>query len=137
MSSITIPRKIIVKSIVTEGFKKNFKAQLENLKNEFSANVEKIKTEESRMLINIGASINQAELNQARAKLAQDRQQQEAGILEVDAKLKEIESLKDGTIYPYTQLDSFVDIQEGDNLLEKVNPGEITVRDGIVISIKE
>ena len=137
MGSITIPRKIIVKSIVTEGFKKNFKAQLENLKNEFSSNVEKIKTEESRMLINIGASINQAELNQTRAKLAQDRQQQEAGILEVNAKLKEIESLKDGTIYPYTQLDSFVDIQEGDNLLEKVNPGEITVRDGIVISIKE
>ena len=137
MGSITIPRKIIVKSIVTEGFKKNFKAQLENLKNEFSSNVEKIKTEESRMLINIGASINQTELNQARAKLAQDRQQQEAGILEVNAKLKEIESLKDGTIYPYTQLDSFVDIQEGDNLLEKVNPGEITVRDGIVISIKE
>ncbi len=137
MGSITIPRKIIVKSIVTEGFKKNFKAQLENLKNEFSSNVEKIKTEESRMLINIGASINQAELNQARAKLAQDRQQQESGILEVDAKLKEIDALKDGTIYPYTQLDSFVDIQEGDNLLEKVNPGEITVRDGIVISIKE
>jgi methyltransferase-like protein len=122
---------------VTEGFKKNFKAQLENLKNEFSSNVEKIKTEESRMLINIGVNVNQAELNQARTKLAQDRQQQEAGMLEVNAKLKEIESLKDGTIYPYTQLDSFVDIQEGDNLLEKVNPGEITVRDGIIISIKE
>ncbi|MCK5848349.1 MAG: hypothetical protein KAH01_04050 [Caldisericia bacterium] len=137
MSSITIPRKIIVKSIVTEGFKKSFKAQLENLKTEFESNVEKIKTEESRMLINIGANINQAELNNARTKLAQDRQQQESGILEVDAKLKEIESLKDGTIYPYTQLDSFVDIQEGDNLLEKVNPGEVTVRDGIIISIKE
>lgn len=56
---------------------------------------------------------------------------------EIDEKLKEMETLKEGSIYPYTQLDSFVDIQEGDNLFEKLSPGEITIRDGIIISIKE
>ena len=137
MSSVTIPRKIIVKAIITEGFKRTFKAQLETLKKEFESNVEKIKTEESRLLINIGASINQTEMNSARSKLAYDRQQQEAGIKEVTTKLTEIESQKEGSIYPYTQLDSFVDVQEGDNLLEKINPGEITIRDGIIVSIKE
>ena len=137
MSSLTIPRKIVVKAIVTENLKASFKMQLETLKKEFESNIDKIKTEESRLLLNVGASLNQADLNSARAKLSHDRQQQEAGIREIDAKLKEMASLKEGSIYPYTQLDSYVDIQEGDNLMEKLSPGEITVRDGVVISIKE
>jgi hypothetical protein len=137
MSTITIPRKIIVKAIVTEGFKTGFKAQLESLRKEMADNVEKIKTEESRLLLNVGGGFNQNELTSARSKLAHDRQQQEAGMKEIDEKLKEMETLKEGSIYPYTQLDSFVDIQEGDNLFEKLSPGDITIRDGIVISIKE
>jgi len=101
VSSLTIPRKIIVKAIVTESFKASFKMQLETLKKEFESNIDKIKTEESRLLLNVGASLNQADLNSARAKLSHDRQQQEAGIREIDAKLKEIASLKEGSIYPY------------------------------------
>lgn len=137
MSTITVPRKIIVKAIVTESFKTGFKAQLESLRKEMVDNVDKIKTEESRLLLNVGIGLSQNELNSARSKLAYDRQQQEAGMKEIDEKLKEMEALKEGSIYPYTQLDSFVDIQEGDNLFEKLSPGEITIRDGIAISIKE
>ncbi|MDD4028959.1 MAG: YlqD family protein [Caldisericia bacterium] len=137
MSTITVPRKIIVKAIVTDSFKDGFKAQLESLRKEMADNVDKIKTEESRLLLNVGVGLSQNELNSARSKLAYDRQQQEAGMKEIDEKLKEMETLKEGSIYPYTQLDSFVDIQEGDNLFEKLSPGEITIRDGIAISIKE
>lgn len=137
MSNITVPRKIIIKAIVTTSFKASFKAQLESLRKEMADHVDKIKTEESRLLLNVGGAFSQNELNSARSKLAYDRQQQEAGMKEIDEKLKEMETLKEGSIYPYTQLDSFVDIQEGDNLFEKLSPGEITIRDGIIISIKE
>lgn len=137
MSTITVPRKIIIKAIVTDSFKASFKAQLETLRQEMADHVDKIKTEESRLLLNVGGAFSQNELNSSRSKLAYDRQQQEAGIKEIDEKLKEMETLKEGSIYPYTQLDSFVDIQEGDNLFEKLSPGEITIRDGIIIAIKE
>jgi hypothetical protein len=137
MSTITVPRKIIIKAIVTDSFKTSFKAQLETLRQEMADHVDKIKTEESRLLLNVGGAFSQNELNSSRSKLAYDRQQQEAGIKEIDEKLKEMETLKEGSIYPYTQLDSFVDIQEGDNLFEKLSPGEITIRDGIIIAIKE
>ncbi len=137
VSNITVPRKITIKAIVTASFKASFKAQLESLRKEMADHVDKIKTEESRLLLNVGGAFSQNELNSTRSKLTYDRQQQEAGMKEIDEKLKEVETLKEGSIYPYTQLDSFVDIQEGDNLFEKLSPGEITIRDGIIISIKE
>lgn len=43
MSNITVPRKIIIKAIVTASFKASFKAQLESLRKEMADHVDKIK----------------------------------------------------------------------------------------------
>jgi hypothetical protein len=44
--------------------------------------------------------------------------------------------LEIGSVYPYLQLDSLVEVKEGDNLFEKLNAGEITIRDGVIIAIR-
>ncbi len=135
MSSIKLNRKVLVKSIVTEDFKNNFIAQLQQIRKEIEANIEKVKAEESRLLIS--GNLGPNELNAFRARLSKERESQEIAKQEVDEKVKEIEKLETGSVYPYTSLDSMVEIKEGDNLFEKINQGEILLRDGIVISIKD
>lgn len=134
MSTITLQRKIFIKTIVTQDFKNTFNQQLDSYKTELNGNIEKIKTEESRLLLS--GSLNSADTINYRGKLAKEREQQEIAKKEIEDKVKEINALEIGSIYPYLQLDSMVDVKEGDNLFEKLNAGEITIRDGVIIAIR-
>ena len=134
MSNITLQRKIFVKAIVTQDFKNTFNQQLETYKAELNNNIDKIKTEESRLLLS--GSLNTAETINYRSKLAKEREQQEIAKKEIEEKAKEITSLEIGSVFPYLQLDSLVEVKEGDNLFEKLNAGEITIRDGVIIAIR-
>lgn len=135
MAEIQLNRKILIKSIVTDDFKNSFINQLKHIQSEINANIEKVKTEESRLLIS--GNLNPAELSSFRARLGKERESQEIAKQEVEDKIKEIEKLEIGSIYPYTTLDSTVTVKEGDNLFEKINHGEVLVRDGIIVSIKD
>ena len=134
MPNITLQRKVFVKSIVTQDFKNTFSQQLESYKAELNANIDKIKTEESRLLLS--GSLNSSDTINYRGKLSKEREQQELAKKEIEDKSKEIQALEIGSIYPYLQLDSLVEVKEGDNLFEKLNAGEITIRDGVIIAIK-
>lgn len=134
MPTITLQRKIFVKAIVTEDFKNSFAQQLESYKAELNANIDKIKTEESRLLLS--GSLNSSDTVNYRSKLSKEREQQELAKKEIEDKSKEIQALEIGSIYPYLQLDSLVEVKEGDNLFEKLNAGEVTIRDGVVIAIR-
>ena len=135
MAEIQLNRKILIKSIVTDDFKNSFINQLKHIQSEINANIEKVKTEESRLLIS--GNLNPAELSSFRTRLGKERESQEIAKQEVEDKIKEIEKLEIGSIYPYTTLDSTVTVKEGDNLFEKINHGEVLVRDGIIVSIKD
>jgi len=134
LPTITLQRKIFVKAIVTEDFKNSFAQQLESYKAELNANIDKIKTEESRLLLS--GSLNSSDTVNYRSKLSKEREQQELAKKEIEDKSKEIQALEIGSIYPYLQLDSLVEVKEGDNLFEKLNAGEVTIRDGVVIAIR-
>jgi len=134
LASLSINRKILVKVIVTQDFKDNFSQQLNAYKSEIDSAIEKIKTEESRFLLT--GTLSSTEISAYRSKLSKEREQQEIAKKELEEKQKEIKSLEIGSIFPYMQLDSTVDIKEGDNLFERISGGEITIRDGIVVSIK-
>jgi hypothetical protein len=134
LPNITLQRKIFIKAVVTQDFKNTFNQQLESYKLELNANIDKIKTEESRLLLS--GSLNSSETINYRGKLAKEREQQELAKKEIEEKTKEINALEIGSIYPYLQLDSLVEVKEGDNLFEKLNAGEITIRDGVIIAIR-
>lgn len=134
MPTITLQRKIFIKAIVTQDFKNTFNQQLESYKTELNANIDKIKTEESRLLLS--GSLNSADTISYRSKLSKEREQQELAKKEIEDKAKEINALEIGSVYPYLQLDSLVEVKEGDNLFEKLNAGEITIRDGVIIAIR-
>jgi hypothetical protein len=134
LPTITLQRKIFIKAIVTQDFKNTFNQQLESYKTELNANIDKIKTEESRLLLS--GSLNSADTISYRSKLSKEREQQELAKKEIEDKAKEINALEIGSVYPYLQLDSLVEVKEGDNLFEKLNAGEITIRDGVIIAIR-
>ena len=134
MPNITLQRKIFIKAVVTQDFKNTFAQQLDTYKAELIVNIDKIKTEESRLLLS--GSLNSTETINYRNKLSKEREQQELAKKEIEDKAKEITALELGSVYPYLQLDSLVEVKEGDNLFEKLNAGEITIRDGVIIAIR-
>jgi uncharacterized protein YdaL len=136
LATITLNRKVLIKVIVSQEFKESFNKQLEVLISEINTNIEKLKSEESKLLLNVGSSFSTQELTNIRSRLSKERESQEATKKEIENKINEVKSLEIGTLYPYASIDGTVDIKEGDNLWEKLNGSEITVRDGIVISIK-
>lgn len=136
MSTISINRKVLLKVIVSQEFKDTFSKQLEALRSEVITNIEKIKSEESRLLLNVGASLNTKEMSTIMEKLSKERESQEITKKEIENKINEAKNLEIGTLYPYTTLDGIAEVKEGDNIWEKLSGGEITVRDGIIVSIK-
>lgn len=136
MAAITLNRKVLLKVIVSQEFKTSFTKQLEVLLSEINTNIEKLKSDESKLLLNVGATFGTQELSNIRARLSKERESQEAAKKEIENKINEVKNLEIGTFYPYASLDGLVEIKEGDNLWEKLNGSEITIRDGIVISIK-
>ena len=136
MASITLNRKVLLRVIVSQEFKDSFTKQLQVLRSEIDTNIEKLKSEESRLLLNVGTTLGAQELTNIRARLSKERESQETTKREIESKIDEVKRLEIGTFYPYASIDGLVEIKEGDNLWEKLNGGEITIRDGIVISIK-
>jgi len=136
LATITLNRKVLIKVIVSQEFKDSFIKQLEILISEINTNIEKLKSEESKLLLNVGSSFSTQELANIRARLSKERESQEATKKEIENKINEVKTLGIEPLYPYASIDGIVDIKEGDNLWEKLNGSEITVRDGIVISIK-
>jgi len=136
LATITLNRKVLIKVIVSQEFKDSFIKQLEVLISEIKTNIEKLKSEESKLLLNVGSSFSAQELGNIRARISKERESQETAKKEIENKINEVKNLEIGTLYPYASIDGTVDIKEGDNLWEKLNGSEITVRDGIVISIK-
>jgi len=136
LASITLNRKVLLRVIVSQEFKDSFTKQLQVLRSEIDTNIEKLKSEESRLLLNVGTTLGAQELTNIRARLSKERESQETTKREIESKIDEVKRLEIGTFYPYASIDGLVEIKEGDNLWEKLNGGEITIRDGIVISIK-
>ncbi len=136
MATISLNRKILLKVIVSQEFKDSFSKQLEVLRNEVSANIEKLKSEESKLLLNIGTTLGVQERSNAMARISKERESQEIAKKEIEDKINEVKNLEIGTFYPYATLDGVVEIKEGDNIWEKLNGGEIVIRDGVVVSIK-
>ena len=117
MASITVQRPVVIKTIVTEAFKRLYIADLE----------EAIKR--------VDMIVQQIDVQARRFEL--ERTRQEAARLELQARVQEARELQLNTEFTQGTLDGMVDVSVGDNLFDKISRTEILVKDGIVLEIRE
>jgi hypothetical protein len=131
---ITISRPVVIKAIVTEGFKRTYMQDLE----EALRRVEALEQQ-------LDSQIRRAELERSitpqvralRQQLEMERARQEAARAELQVRLREAQQLELNTEFAQGTVESLVEVNVGDNLFTKLGRAEIVVKDGIVVEIRD
>jgi hypothetical protein len=134
MASITVQRPVIIKTIVTESFKRLYIADLEDAIKRVDAIVQQIDVQSRRF--DLERQVN-TQSRVIRQQLELERARQDSARMELQARLREAQQLELNSEFTQGTIDGTVDINVGDNLFEKIAGTELIVKDGIVLEIRE
>jgi chromosome segregation ATPase len=139
-SSIQLKRQVTIKSVVNDGFRDRAKdefseelklidAQLEQLENQYTASLKQLESL-ARQGQNVSAQLDNLnrEAQEKRAQLGQVK-------MSVSNNLANLDSIKDGGYAVTGVLESYVNVNVGDNIYEKIRGGEIIIENGVVKEI--
>ncbi len=135
MASITVQRPVLIKTIVTEAFKRLYIADLEDAIKRVDALVQQIDVQARRF--ELERQITPQQSRNLRAQLDIERQRQEAARMELQARLREAQDLQLNSEFTQGTIEGTVEVSVGDNLFDKISRTEIVVKDGIVLEIRE
>lgn len=134
MASITVQRPVIIKTIVTESFKRLYVADLEEAIKRVDAILQQIDVQTRRFELERQVT---PQTRNVRAQLELERQRQEATRMELQARLREAQALQLNTEFTQGTIEGLVEVGVGDNLFDKISRTEVIVKDGIVLEIRE
>lgn len=134
MASITVQRPVIIKTIVTESFKRLFVSDLEEAIKRVDAIMQQIDVQSRRFELERQVT---PQTRNVRAQLELERQRQEATRMELQARLREAQELQLNTEFTQGTIEGLVEVAVGDNLFDKISRTEVVVKDGIVLEIRE
>jgi YlqD protein len=134
MASITVQRPVIIKTIVTESFKRLYVADLEEAIKRVDAILQQIDVQTRRFELERQVT---PQTRNIRAQLEMERQRQEATRMELQARLREAQALQLNTEFTQGTIEGLVEVGVGDNLFDKISRTEVIVKDGIVLEIRE
>jgi len=137
MSVLHLKQNVIVKVIVTEKFKNEFKDDISRQINDAESKARDLKASLGRLVIESAGIQNHTYVESLKARIEEERMIQEALAAQLKEKLKEVERLPIDSVYPYMVVEGQADVNVGDNLLNKISATEVTIKDGIVVEIKE
>lgn len=131
-----IARKVALKVIVTDDFKKRYVSQLNSLSAEVKVELEKIKTTEAQLMLKV-QTMDYNYVMQVREQLEREKSTRESTLKEIESRTAEMQGMAEGTIFPQGTLDSLVEIKSGDDLELKLSKAEIIIKDNVVQSVNE
>ena len=134
MASITVQRPVIIKTIVTESFKRLYVADLEEAIKRVDTIMQQIEVQTRRFELERQVTPQTRNL---RAQLELERQRQEATRVELQARLREAQDLQLNSEFTQGTIEGLVEVAVGDNLFDKIARTEVVVKDGIVLEIRE
>jgi len=140
-NSISIKRSIAIKAVVTPTWKEDAEKELSKAISNIDQQLSQLEQEGQQIVNNIRSqSVNpldprvQEQVSQVQQQVAAKRneiEEQKRNLLQQQSQVRE---LKMDEIVDQGQVDSFCDVTEGDNLIEKMQVS-ITVKDGVIQSI--
>ena len=134
MPSITVQRPILIKTIVTDAFKRLYVADLEDAIKRVDAVVQQIDVQARRFELERQVS---PQSRAVRQQLDLERARQDAARAELTARLREAQDLKLNEEFTQGTIEGIAELTVGDNLFDKISRAEIIVKDGIVMEIRE
>lgn len=131
---LTVTRPVLIKAVVTEGFKRLYVQDLEDAIKRAEVILEQITTQIRRSELERQVSPQSRAIRQ---QLEVEHARQEAAKAELQMRLREAEALELNTEFTQGTVESLVEVSIGDNLFNKLGRAEILVKDGIILEIRE
>jgi len=135
--NLLLKRQINLKVIVTERWKEEAQQQLQSQINQYDQQLQQLQEQEQSAITQFqqqGGSNEQrlqniqSQINQQKSKVTEQKNQ-------ALQQLQQIQSLEEGQEVGQGQMDSFIRVQVGDNLVQKMN-AEVVIKDGVIQEIR-
>jgi len=135
MSKILVKRSILLKSVVDDSLKKDLLKQLQDNQKKIDLEIERLNYQSNKLLIESPMDIRESMA--IRKRVEEEKRDGELLKDQILKKVKEVNSLDLGSIYPIGVIEGLAELQVGDNLWDKVNSCEIIIKDGIIEEIND
>jgi len=132
-NGITIIRKVLVKAIVTEEFKKKLLDELSNSTQQAETRLQQLEFEKKRISLRSGQSPKD---QMAARQLEVERERLKGMHQQFTRKREEIVNLELDSEYLQGTIDSPIFISEGDSFYDLLTKTEIVIKDGNVVEIR-
>ena len=136
MPSLTVNRSIAVQVIVTEKFKEELKTELQAAADASQQRIDQMEFQSRRYL----ADLQRTDLSQAmnaRRQIEAERNRQDALRQDIVRQLEEADKLELDSEYPRGTLQGVVELNEGDDLVQKLSAAQIVIKDGLIVEVRE
>ncbi|MEB3197011.1 MAG: YlqD family protein [Candidatus Sericytochromatia bacterium] len=137
MQSISLRRQVTIVAIVTEQFRQQATAELQQGLQQLDMEAQQLEFQGKRALSDFekrGASA--AELENIRAQLEEQRQRIKGQKADLLSKLDMVGKLENGSEFIQGTVDNFVEVKVGDHLYAKLANPQLIVKDGLVQEIR-
>lgn len=132
--ALTVSRPVVIKAIVTEGFKRLYLQELEEAMKRVDTIVQQLDMQIRRSELERQVSPQSRAIRQ---QLELERARQEGTKAELSMRLREAQELALNSEFTQGTVESLVEVNVGDNLFTKLGRTEIIVKDGIIMEIRE
>ena len=136
MSGIAVKRSIGVRVIVSEEFKAELKSELQEAATETQRRIDQMEMHSRRLLAELQRS-DLSQAMQARKQIEAERQRHDALKQDIQRQLQEVDKLEIGSEYPRGTVEGVVELNQGDDLVQKLSGSQIVIKDGVIVELRE
>ncbi|MCA9813796.1 MAG: YlqD family protein [Cyanobacteriota/Melainabacteria group bacterium] len=141
--SIQLIRQIAVRAIVTENFKDQVNAEIERNLQQIDAELQQLEFKGKRAIADIEKEAQGMDSEEARYQIESIRQQVEQEKIrlfqlkeEMQGQSQALKELPVGSVVTQFTVENPVEVRIGENIFQRLEGGEILVKDGVIQEIR-
>ncbi len=131
-----LQRKVTVKAIVTEEYKRRLITELEQALGKVELSLRELDFQGQRYLNEL-RDADRASIAEFQRRLQRQKKRQEQVKGSLSSRLTTVRELVVGAEHVHAVLDCLAEVNVGDNLAQKLNAAELVIRDNIVVEIRD
>ena len=132
---VTLKRSVTIKAIVTDKFKQYLMYELQTSIDQATKQLEQLEKEAEKIEAESKSKTPKINVEASYRQLETERTKIVSTIEDIKKRIEHTKTLKNDDEYIQGVVDGFVNINQGDNLYEKLGGMEIIVKDGVVDQI--
>ncbi|HPZ07449.1 MAG TPA: YlqD family protein [Candidatus Eremiobacteraeota bacterium] len=136
MQNIILRRPVSVIAIMTDKFRDQMIKEAENTLKKIEEDLRHIELESVKYIASVSLQ-NPQQATLLNQQLDSEKQKLKATQVQLEEKITELENIKEGTEVPFQTFDSFIEVQVGDNLFNKLTKTVVVIKDWVVVAIRE